>query len=374
MANRKSFLAVVLCLLSIVALAQDLKQNLFQAGFEQVHVLEKQDSVIIFFEHRSFRNPFHSFQYGRKILGEQEERVVTWVPMYNNKLMGTYNGEHLRFNAINAEKQAFFKEHTRSSQGYRFHFRIVPDFHGRFGRFDRPLETKTNIILDSRIYLLSGLTVQSGILFPIQNSLDAQQESIRLAPSHLHFFHQWHSSFFLALTAGTFYNDRYGFDLQVRYAPFASRWSVGVEGGYTGFYYIDEGVFYKERVKDLLMIGDFEYRLPISDLSVKLSAGQYLFRDKGARAEVIRQFGGVDVGFFAARTQRGSTAGFQLAFSFFPGKIIRTNKIELRTTEEFRWEYSYSNRPVARKYRLGIPRLSDQLRQYNALFVQSQSR
>ncbi len=352
--------------------AQELEQRLFEAGFEQVHVLESNDSVTVFFEHRSFRNPFHSFQYAQKVL--EEDRVITWIPLYNNQPMGAYRGEHLRFRAISSEEKTYFKNHNNLLKDYRFHFRIMPDFHGRFGRFDRPLETKTNIILDSKVYLWSGLSLQSGIVFPIQNSLDGREESIRLAPSHLHYFNQWRSSFFLSLTAGTFYNDRYGLDLQLRYAPLDSRWSLGMEGGYTGFYYIAEGVVYRQSIGDLLLIGDIEYRLPISDLSAKLSAGQFLFQDRGARAEIIRQFGGVDIGFYVSRTQRGSTAGFQFAFPLFPGKIIRTKRIELRTTEEFRWEYSYSNRPVARKYRLGVPRLSDQVRQYNVFFIQSQLR
>src|SRR5690606_34507096 len=259
---------------------------------------------------------------------KKEDRVITWIPLHNNKPMGAYQGDRLQFRYLDNQEIDFFKAHNNLAKGYRFHFRIMPDFHGRFGRFDKPLETKTNIILDTRIYLLPGLTVQSGILFPVQNSLDAQDENIRLAPSHLHYFSHWRSSYFLSLTVGTFYNDRYGIDLQARYAPLSSRWSLGMEAGYTGFYYISEGNFYREPVDDLYLIGDLEYRLPISDLSVRLSAGQFLFKDKGGRAEVIRQFGGVDIGFYVSKTQMGSTAGFQFAFSLFPGKIIRTNKIE----------------------------------------------
>jgi len=371
MANRTALL-LLLCWAPLITFAQDWTQTMRRAGFEQIHVLQSQDSLTIFFEHRPFRNPFHSFQYAQRLLKGEEDRVITWVPLYNNRPMGAYSGHELQFRQVSQKEKIYFKRHNNLAKGYRFHFRIMPDFQGRFGRFDKPLETKTNIIIDSRLYLLPGLSLQSGLLFPVQNSLDVREESIRLAPSHLHYFSQWQSSFFLSLTAGTFYSDRYGFDLQLRYAPLDRPWSVGIEGGYTGFYYIEKGVLYSEELGDLLLIGDVEYRLPITNLSVKLSAGQFLFEDIGARAEVIRQFGGVDVGLFVSRTERGSTAGFQFAFPLFPGKIFRTNKVELRTTEEFRWEYSYSNRPVARKYRLGIPRLSDQLRQYNMFFIQDQ--
>src|SRR5690606_30691837 len=356
----------------LTVFSQEWKQKIFQAGFEQVHVLPKKDSLTVFFEHRLFRNPFHSLQYAQRLLEEGEDRVITWVPLYNNKPVAAYSGSQLQFRRITEEEKIFFKRNNNLLKGYRFHFRIMPDFHGRFGRFDKPLETKTNVILDSKVYLLPGLSLQSGILFPIQNSLDSREESIRLAPSHLHYFSQFKSAFFLSLTMGTFYSDRYGLDIQFRYAPIDSRWSLGFEAGYTGFYYFEKGIFYSRPLGDKLLIGDVEYRLPITDLSIKLSAGQFLFEDKGARAEMIRQFGAVDIGIYVSKTQIGSTAGFQFAFPLFPGKIFRTNRVEVRTTEEFRWEYSYSNRPVGRKYRLGIPRLSDQLRQYNLLFLQNQ--
>ena len=121
---------------------------------------------------------------------------------------------------------------------------------------------------------------------------------------------------------------------------------------------------------NLHAVVDAEYRLPFENLSAKLSAGKWLFEDYGVRADLIRQFGTVDLGLHVAATDAGVSGGFQFAFSFWPGTIVRTKKLELRTTEEFRWEYSYNNEdPVARSYRLGTPRLDDVLRQYNVLHM-----
>jgi len=75
---------------------------------------------------------------------------------------------------------------------------------------------------------------------------------------------------------------------------------------------------------------------------------------------------GNDVSFYGSWTQGGQNAGFQFIIPIFPGKIIRTKNFELRTAEEFPWEYNFSNEdPSARNYRLSIPRLSDVIRQYN---------
>ena len=86
--------------------------------------------------------------------------------------------------------------------------------------------------------------------------------------------------------------------------------------------------------------------------------------------DFIRQYGAVDIGFFAAQTKAGFNGGFQFAIPLFPGKLLRTQKVELRTTEEFRWEYGYNNEEiVGRNFRSGFPRLSDMSRQYHKAVI-----
>ncbi|HSI76993.1 MAG TPA: YjbH domain-containing protein [Lunatimonas sp.] len=361
---------LVLCLVVGSLQAQELKEKLWDAGFEQIHVLEGEDTVTIFFEHRLFRTPNHSLTYAGLVANEA--RHVVWVPLYHNRPMGVYEGNDLRYRTLeNVEREAF-KARNNLSRGYRFHFRIMPDFSARFGNFEQPFQTKTNVILDTRIYLLPGLSLHSGVLFPLENSLDAQEMNIRVAPSHLHYFVELLPSHFLSLTGGLFHYDRYGIDLQYRYSKLDKPWSIGLESGYTGYYFLPPGSIYTESPEDISLVMDMEYRLPFENLSIRLSGGQFLFRDRGVRGDLIKQFAAVEVGFHSALTQAGFTAGFQVAFPLFPGKILRGKKVELRTTEEFRWEYTYNNEAtVARQYRLGIPRLADQLRQYNSLFIRS---
>lgn len=361
---------LALCWLAGPLKAQELSGRLWDAGFEQVHVLEGLDTVTVFFEHRPFRSPYHSLVYAGLVA--DESRHVVWVPLYHNRPMGVYEGRELRYRPLESGEREAFNSRNSLAGGYRFHFRIMPDFSARFGNFEQPFQTKTNIILDTRIYLLPGFSLHSGVLFPVENSLDAQETNIRVAPSHLHYFVELRPAHYLSLTGGLFHYDRYGLDLQYRYSRLDRRWSFGIESGYTGFYFLPPGSIYSESPDDLNLVVDVEYRLPFENLSVRLSGGQFLFRDRGVRGDLIKQFAAVEVGFHAGMTEAGTTAGFQLAFSLFPGKILRGKKVELRTTEEFRWEYTYNNEAaVARRYRLGTPRLADQLRQYNSLFIRT---
>jgi hypothetical protein len=373
MAKRSSWgvLILVLCVFMGAVQAQELEGKLWDAGFEQVHILESEDTVTIFFEHRLFRSPFHSLAYAGLVA--DESRHVVWIPLYHNRPLGVYEGTNLRYRPMEVGEREAFKARNNLARGYRFHFRIMPDFSGRFGNFEEPFQTKTNVILDTRIYLLPGLSLQSGVLFPVENSLDAQEKNIRIAPSHLHYFTELLPAHYLSLTAGLFHFDRYGIDVQYRYAQLDKRWSIGLESGYTGYYFLPPGSIYTESPEDLSLLLDLEYRLPFENLSLRLSGGQFLFRDRGVRGDLIKQFGTLEVGFHAALTRAGTSAGFQVAFPLFPGKILRGKNVELRTTEEFRWEYTYNNEAaVARRYRLGTPRLADQLRQYNSLFIGSQ--
>lgn len=362
-----SFIVVFLGLGLQAQQSGEVSSLLYKKGFENVLVQESADSLKIFFEHREFRNPFHSIRYAKLLLSEMtpQSKEVVWVPMYHNTLMGSYTEGHA-YQPLTAEDRLFFREQNSLHRGYRFHFRLQPDLSARFGYYSDPLQVKLNLVLDSRLYLAPGLSLQTGISIPLENSLDAQDMSLKLAPSMLHYFKQPWNSHFFALSVGTFYFDRYGFDLQYRYARFDNDWSFGLESGLTGFYWLNQGSFYAEPMDDLYAVADVEYRLPLEDLSLRLSAGQFLFADKGVRLDLIRQFGAVDVGLHVAHSEAGSSGGFQVAFSLFPGKILRTRKLELRSTEEFRWEYSYNNEEaVAKKFRIGIPRLGDLLRQYN---------
>jgi hypothetical protein len=372
---RSLWISFLVGLLGFVAQAQELSDRLYKAGFENVLINDSEDTLKIFFEHREFRSPFHSMKYASFLLKEQSDiniKNIFWIPVVRNQPIGSYTAQEYKFKEPNDSELQFFKENNKPWKNYRWNFRIRPRIKSRFGFYSDPFETKLNIILDSRVYLARGLSVQTGISFPVTNNLDNHDLKPRLAPSMLHYFVQPANSHFLGLSVGTFYDDRYGVDLEYRFNDLNSPWSFGLATGLTGFYWLYAGGSYTEPLDDFYATADVELRLPIENISLKLTAGQFLVKDKGLRADLIKQFGTIDVGMHASFTSIGNTIGFQFATPLFPGKIYRSSKLELRTTEEFRWEYSYNNaEPVARSFKLGMPRLSDLLRHYNAAYIKS---
>ncbi|WP_209331710.1 YjbH domain-containing protein [Lunatimonas salinarum] len=348
--------------------------RLRSAGFEQVSTaIIAKDQQVFFWEHRNFRSPYHSLKWARNHLEETDS--VFFVPLYMNRPMGVYDANTFQYSPVSDEIANQYKNLNRPFAGYRWNFRISPDFSARFGDFETPFRSRTNVIVDTRVFILPGLSVQTGMLIPIQNNLGQFGAYVRLSPSHLNYFISPFRHHFLSLTAGTFFQDRYGVDVQYRYDDFNKRWNIGVEASLTGYYFIPGLSLYTESLNQLRILGDIEYRVMPWNVTTKLSIGRFLGNDDGIRFDIIKQYGLIDIGFFAAATRNGTSGGFQFAFPLFPGKLLRGKGWEIRTTEEFRWEYNYTyEAPIGRKFRLGMPRLADELRQYNSEFIQSLKR
>jgi len=372
---KKIWINIVFCFFTLFIKAQDNIESLYDAGFENVQILAANDSLVVAFEHREFRNPYHSMQLAKLILDNpkgQPQNKLSFIPIFHNVPMGKYTAETYTYSSLTQSETAAFRTHNKVFKNYRLSIRIQPEVIARFGFYTDPFQTKFNINLDSRIYIARGLSFQTGITIPIANNLDNQNMQLRLAPSMIHYFNQPWDHHFLSLSLGSFYNNRYGIDFEYRHVDLSKRWSFGFATGLTGFYWLEGLHLYNEPLDDIYLKADAEYRLPFENLSLKLTVGQFLYKDKGLRFDIVKQYAAAEIGLFASSTDIGFTTGFQFAFSLFPGKLYQNKKLEVRTTEEFRWEYTYNNfEPVAHDFRLGMPRLSDVLRQYNQNFLSS---
>ena len=372
---KKTWINIVFCFFTLILKAQEFKESLYDAGFENVQVNEANDSLVVTFEHREFRNPYHSMQLAKLILDklkEQPRNKLSFIPIYHNVPIGKYTAETYTYSSLTQSETEAFQTHNKVLKNYRLSIRIQPEVIARFGFYTDPFQTKFNINIDSRIYIARGLSFQTGITVPIANNLDNQNLQLRSAPSMIHYFSQPWDHHFISLSMGSFYNNRYGIDFEYRHADLSKRWSFGFAAGLTGFYWLEGLNLYNEPLDDIYLKADAEYRLPFENISLKLTAGQFLYKDTGLRFDLVKQYSAAEIGLFASSTNIGFTTGFQFAFSLFPGNLYRGEKLEVRTTEEFRWEYTYNNfEPVAHDFRLGMPRLPDVLRQYSQNFLSS---
>jgi hypothetical protein len=340
-----------------------------RASFENIQV---QDSTV-FFEQRLYRNPFIGLYEIQKVAGDGDQ-TQSYAPLFNGFPIGKYRvGDNVRYAPLtDAERKSYLKKNGfLLHKKYKADFWIQPYFAAIFGNFDKPVESNTSVALQTQLYILPGLTLQTGILFPIVNDLDGRPKNIRLAPTFLNqFYNKGHH--FVSASLGFFQNDQYGLNVQYRKADLSKPWSFGLEAGLTGFYYYPRGGIYYENPDQLLLLADVSYRFKGPDLALKLTGGQFLWADKGARIELVRQFTNIELGVYATKTQNGSTLGFNFAVPIPPGKIAQGKQARLRTTDEFRWEYTYSRGyRIGERYRVGY-QLDQKLRQFHQDYLDRQ--
>jgi hypothetical protein len=371
--KRIEILLLVLISFSVSALAQtEIAKSLHMAGFEHIKIKQEGDTMHIFFEHRNFRNPANSMQYASAILDQKTNVPIKFIPVFHNRPVGVYESGNLSFQKLSKKDRKWYNK-AKPIEGHRLSLRIMPDFTAAFGNYEEPFANRTNVILDTRVYLYSGLSLHTGLLIPLNNSLDGRRMEPGIGPTHFSYFYSKSSKHFLLAHAGLFLSDRYGVDFQYRFAPLRSNLSFGLSGSFTGIYFIDQQTIYRDPLENWTGVIDLEWRIPVPGIVMKGSYGKFLFDDIGYRIDLLRQYGSIDFGIHYAQTNFGKGIGLQIAFPLFPGKLIRSGGFELRTTEEFRWEYFYFLKdPVARHFRTGMPRLDDAIRQYQRKFIQEQ--
>ncbi|WP_240543674.1 YjbH domain-containing protein [Spirosoma foliorum] len=328
----------------------------------------------VYYEQRLYRNPMVGILELKQVLSTNQ--VTDFVPLYQGVPIARYKlDSQLKTTTLSRKERAdFAKSQPFNARRYKFDFRIQPDFKVNFGYREQVVQSKTNILLQSQLYLNRGLVLNWGILFPIVNDLDNQSLNIRPAPIFLNQFLALDQANYLSLSAGFFYNDSYGFNGQYRHMDLTKNWSFGFEAGLTGFYFFPNNGLYYQPLDELMLLTDVAYRIPSRDITLKLSGGQYLYEDRGVRLDFIRQFTNVEIGFFATATRNGSTGGFNFAVPIPPGRIVQGQRVRLRSTEEFRYEYNYTRGyRIAERYKAGN-QLDALLRQYHQSYLQNQVR
>ncbi|MGB2555225.1 MAG: hypothetical protein ACPIAB_06320, partial [Flavobacteriaceae bacterium] len=177
---------------STVSFSQN--EALLHKGFDQLNTSENE---VLYFEHQALRNPKLSF----KSLNEStEELPVLQVISYH----------HMPILGYNTKTETYYLPEKLSldNNQEQFQIRLQPNIRTRFGYFADPYEVKLGLILDTRVYLASGLSLIGGLEIPIQNNLDNQSAALRPAPSMLNYMRKLSESDYIALSSGLFFVDR----------------------------------------------------------------------------------------------------------------------------------------------------------------------
>ncbi|WP_229216726.1 YjbH domain-containing protein [Dyadobacter sp. 3J3] len=367
------FTGILVAFISSVSMAQTAQSEAIRKSLWLNYENTTLDSINgkVYYEQRIDRNPLYGLLEMRKSLANK--RFTEYLPMFQGVIIANYKlGPKITASVPTLEEREkqrikFLPHPSR----YKFDFWIQPEFSAIFGYRDQVVQSNTSILLQTQFYLWQGMVLNAGILFPITNDKDGHEKIIRPAPVFLNQFFAFGKNF-VSASAGYFYNDQYGVNVQYRHADMTSPLSYGLEAGLTGKYYYAKDGIYTGPLEQLFLQADVAYRLNRPDVTMKLSGGQYLWKDRGVRVDLIRQFTNVEIGVYAMKTNNGSTAGFNFIIPIPPGKILQGKNARLRTADQFRAEYSYTRGfQIGERYRTGY-QLDQKLRQYHTNYLNSQ--
>lgn len=402
--NRIKILGLVLChvvyLISGIlnpVIAQDkthfLADVLVANGYENVEIYQKSDTLSIFFENRRYRFEPRGLANVLNLISENYEnpdvivRLVllkNQVPMiklvlaldsYKMYLSGGITSEEFS----NGMKASLDVSDIKTRSGivsnastFKTDVVVIPVWSAKFGNFDNPVESNINLIPELNATLAKGLTFKGQMIIPIQNDFFfvAERETIRPGSITLNQFVSLTDNFYLNITGGCFDKNRAGLNLDVKKVFGEGQFEIGTNVGFTGYYSFTgiETEFYDQQ-KYLTLILNSQYRYKPYDLLIRMDVGNFLFNVPAIQFEVLRQFGEVEIGFFAIATQDDYDGGFRFSIPIPPPKYTKMKWLRVRPSDSFKWKYRAKGFPQnGVTYNTGYS-LTEDLMEYNPDFI-----
>jgi len=207
------------------------------------------------------------------------------------------------------------------------------------------VESQINLAPEINTSLWKGMSLSVQLIIPLQNELGKEGDNLRPGLLTINQTLRLPHNAFVSATMGYFTQHRYGTDLKIKKYFANSKWSLGVNLGYTGYTSYLKGVWHYSDISLLTRFFNAEYRFSQFDLSLSATCGKFLYGDKGWRFDILRQFSEVDIGFFLLKTETGSNAGFNFSIPIFPPRYLPTGRIRISPAKEFSWEYRYKGLP-----------------------------
>ncbi len=367
-------------------------ESLVNIGFENVEVFESFDTLKVFYENRRYRfepralaNVLHTIyqNFDKREVVIQVVILKDRIPVfklllalkdYELYLNGTIDGQDFLNSMLASLDVAGIKTYSTASNSsfYKVDLAVIPTWSAKFGNFDNPVESNINLIPELNSTLAKGLTFKGQIIIPVQNDFFfvAERETIRPGNITLNQFVNLSDNFYLNVTGGFFDKNRTGLNFDVKKVFIEGRFEVGANIGFTGYSSFTgiQTEFY-DKQKYLTVLLNTQYRYKPYDLLIRLEIGNYLFNVPAVQFEVLRQFGEVEIGFFAFASKDDYDGGFRFSIPIPPGKYMKLNWFRVRPSKAFSWKYRAKGFPQnGVTYNTGY-NLTEELMDYNPDFV-----
>jgi len=383
---------VILCFIfaAVGTMAQDavnpqksLVDKLVKAGFENVGIYQQNKDVYLFYENRLYRWEIDGLkaviQTSAASLGDSVRLHV--VPLYNQVPVAVVS------TGIKAYKGMISKDsgdislagsllvsqnsdsvrtiqkslHLQNTPFRKFDLIFLPGLRIQYGNFSNPLEKRISISPIVQTSLWKGNLLSAEVLIPLFNDLQQHFEGdIRLETATINQLFRLPKNLFIYASAGIFpYTNRltslvnykrYGFSTEVRKYLLNGKICTGGTFGLTGYMDYGGGNLNYWPLNQVNYSFYAEYREPVLNLTSRLTAGKFLYRDHAVRVDLNRRFHELTIGVFVIKSnlvsefasmgiETGTVGGVSMTIPISPRKASKPKSFRMNLAKYFDWEY-----------------------------------
>ncbi len=317
-------------------------------GFENIRINTEASSLYISYENRLYRFEANALNNATKLVVDvlHDYKEIYFIIVNRNIPLSVfkYDVDKKEFVDFIFDVDEYWDKVKKiepiNSSNLKFDLVIKPDFKGEFGDYSNPIQAQFNLLPEINTNISTGLNISYETIVPLYNEFTSLEDSVRPGIISLSQFIRLPNSVFLLGSVGYFSNNRYGVDFEGKKYYTNGNYSFGINFGYTGYAQLMFGRFYYS--EPYLFTGNIntEYRIPEYDLTLGITGGKFLYKDMSLRFDVNRQFGEIEIGFFAIYSEGGNyNGGFNFVIPLFPSKHLKPNIVRIKTSENYRWEY-----------------------------------
>ena len=251
-------------------------------------------------------------------------------------------------------------------------FVIYPQLSLQNTGFKQIYETQFNLAPAMEVDLWKGMKFTGQVIFPIVNDYGKEGDEIRPGFVTLSQNIRLGESYFGKLTVGNFNANRYGAHASLFRPVWKNKLELEANIGLSGESHFYNETWLNESVNEFNWFLGTRYFHPEYGLQFALSYGKYIDGDKGVRAEVVRHFGPVSIGFFAMYTGGDSNGGFNFSIPLPTNKRKRKRSLRVMPANYFDWEYNAGTEFVKGQFYETKPNANRTEDIYNPIYLKSQ--
>jgi len=388
-------IVIPLLLITKIAYAQPLEQQLTEHGFENVSVMQNGSQLYIAYENRVYRSEAHAMATVLKYAGESPSAAdsLTIIVRHNEipvlAMVTSLDGLR-QFLRHDITYEAWIetttltlktRSHTRAARlqpgesrsRFRPVFPVGLGMRYQLGNYNEPYRFAFDLQPEIQLPLGRGFTARARAAIPLYNNFD---DNTHIRPSLVTLTRQFllDDGLYGAVSAGIFGRNRAGVHSALKAFLHEEVFSLTVDAGYTEYTPVTGNVNFPwiEDQPYSFYTLSADYRWRTYDLNMRMQYGRFLYGDHGTRVEVHRHFSEVEFGFFGIKTSLGNNVGFFISLPLIPRRYHDTGLLRIRPAPRFPVQYRYQGNDFrARDYETGIT-LDDHLRQIYPSFLKNE--